>query len=368
MSGAAHMQCCCVDGGCDDWATCAPPQITIPRIVINREQRTEVSNLSCDWMKRTLEIEILDSVWQLEGGCYTPVSGTISVDYQSRLWRIREGEFNVTLPGVTCPDCLECCLVDETTFTTGGHIPLNVLFGKSICCVFACGPNTVNPLIKLTFNEIVSGLYSNSWRPAGPAAFSVDTECVRDVYYQDEPWTFAVGFNVWLQSQCPSPTMFNCRSVDAYTWDLGPPVGLYNGDFFSGRLTGAGGDPLRAICNGEYAYERPACYEKGSGAWLAVLNCLEAAPGVVATHYDVSTCPYQDAAHPDWHKKVLCFDPTATTCEDYYVHTCWAPTPQCTSSPPSCPGFYPNCNADGLLGEFQSFDKLTSVFSLVTIP
>lgn len=361
------MQCCCEGGSCDDWPTCAPPQITIPRIVISREQRTEVSNLSCDYMQRTLDIEILDSVWVLESDdCYRPISGTISVDYADRLWRIREGQFDVSLPGVTCPDCLECCLVSEITFTSGGHVPLNVLFGKSICCVLACGPQTINPLIKLSFYEIVSGLYSESFRASGPAAFTLDTECVRTVVYQDEPWTFAVGFDVWVPSQCPSPTMFNCRAVDAYTWDLGPPPGLYNGNFHSGRLNNSS-DPLQGICSGQYAYERPGCVQKSSGAWLAVLDCLQATPNVVATHYDVATCCYQDPTHPDWHKRVTCIDSTKN-CPAYFVKTCWAPA-DCTTTPPSCPpGYYPYCNADGLLGCIQSFDKLTSVFSLVTIP
>ena len=357
------MQCCCVDGGCDDWATCAPPQITIPRIVINREQRTEVSN-TCDLLERTLEIEILDSVWTLSSGCYTPISGTISVEYVEKLYDIRTGTFDVSVSGVTCPACLECCLVSDTTFSTGGHVPLNVLFGKSICCVLdACGPNTVNPLIKMTFNEIVSGLYNYSARPSSwPPG---DTECVRTDYFVDEPWAFGIGFNVWLQSQCPSTTMFNCRSVDAYTWDITGTFGTYNGNFFAGRL------PLAAsggsICSGQYAYERPECVQKSPFAFLAVLNCLNATPGVVATHYDVSTCPYQDTTLPAFHKKVTCIDSTLN-CPAYFVKTCWAP-PDCGFTPPSCPpGYYPYCNNDGMLGFITHFDKLTSVFSVVTIP
>ena len=375
-----RMACCCGGVDCSQWLECAPPQITLPYLKIDRRQeRNSSAGLLTE---RTLVIEIFDAVWTFDvgTGCYYPSAGTIDVTYREENWSLFSGIFDINL-GHRCPDCLERCSAGRTEFTAVNE-PLAAL-GNSICCVLPCGPNSTEPKIRLRIDQVVQGTLLQCTRNL--AEFS-EGRCFEDCDKPIDGWGFAIGFDMWLQNECLAPSTFLCRSVDAYLWDLGGPLnlgpGYYNGGFWVDRIqgTGPGTNPLTQICEGAYLHERPECLPNELGnPVVSVLDCLSTKLfGIEAEHYDVRSCDLTDPLGPGGSAlchNMECIDSSkvgAQCCQR--LVKCCACTIQQNCDPYWCGGGAafcdpnPCCNIDGDLAWINRQDRLASTMTLPTVP
>lgn len=368
-------QCCCSEKDppitCEEWEGCAPAQITLPRLVLSRTQRTLTS--ACITRTVTMTITITNLVWVFDvfDGCYYPTSGTIQVSWYRQNLQIWAGVFDINV-GDCCPSCLECCESSTQSFE-GAAQPIT-LFGKSICCVLPCGASSSSALIKMEFEEYVTGIFNEVIRdPAQPNGC-----CAQIQTYTDEPWTFPIGFNLWLRAECMSINTWTCRSVDFRTWDTQFGGTFYNLGFAGGRIDG-GGTKLGQICSGAYVYERPLCVPDEFGIpRIPTLTCLNVAHGSTGIHYNVQSCTlddYGDTGGLALCGQLRCIDSTyptfGPTCCQRQVQICqcipFCGFTNCPSGPVGGCGPI-ECNSDGLLDWIRRTDSLTSEMAAPTIP
>jgi hypothetical protein len=389
MATLGPASCCCSVITCPEFFECAPgPCIKLPRMSFVRSQRVESS--ACTMQEQTLTLTLKDVILEFNGNpadpCYQLVSGKADVNYTTSVWGIfgTSGGAGGTLfdigDGDCCPDCLECCQSSETTFVATDR---DIGGSMSLCCYKPCGA-TSQPVLKLEFDGFVYGDWTYKTYDTTQGAGCCEAPMV--VTGPIESF-LELAFRAYTPLTCTIASWFSCRWVD-FGW--GDNQGKNGTGWSSGRISGStGGNPLDAICSGEYAFERPGCLEDGEGyPTITAEDCLKAGFGTMRTHYDVCSCELTNPLGPGGTalvKNRTCIDSDvalgggAGTCCARLVSCCSDGT-KVTGTDPDCPTITgsatpcligcpdPCCNnTAGLLSFIYRCDREDSSFDQATV-
>jgi hypothetical protein len=391
MAGAPQA-CCCTAITCPEFFECAPgPCIKLPLMTFVRQQRVESS--ACTMQERNLEVTLRDVILEFNNDpfnpCYNLVSGKADITYSEKIWGIFGSSggsggttFNIgATPAQCCPDCLECCQSSETTFVaTDADIGASV----NLCCYKPCGASS-QPVLKLEIDSFVTGNWTYKTYDTTQAFGCCDAPMVVTGPIEN---TFEFAFKAYTPLTCTISSWFSCRWVD-FLW--GDTAGKNGATWSGGRIPDStGGNPLDAICSGEYAFERPGCLEDGEGyPTVTAEDCLKAGFGTLRNHFDVCSCELTNPLGPGGTalvRNLSCIDTriTGTPCCGRFVKCCSDGTQVSGGGNPDCPNFStvgvpclngcPNLccdNTAGLLAFIYRCDKLDSSFNqavVVTCP